>query len=122
MGINNQLYLGLLSLHNQMKEEVQQNNTTKKVEVKLVKKIPNVAKSKSKQNKIQHQKKNNIQTAKKKLKRDNKKKINTDRMSKQRGKDNLSEREKFNLLFWYRKRYGMRPLMKNELILGLVAC
>ncbi|MGK4108082.1 hypothetical protein [Enterococcus cecorum] len=56
MGINNQLYLGLLSLHNQMKEEVQQNNTTKKVEVKLVKKIPNVAKSKSKQNKIQHQK------------------------------------------------------------------
>lgn len=122
MGINNQLYLGLLSLHNQMKEEVQQNNTTKKVEVKLVKKIPNVAKSKSKQNKIQHQKKNNIQTAKKKLKRDKKKKIKTDRMSKQRGKDNLSEREKFNLLFWYRKRYGMRPLMKNELILGLVAC
>ncbi len=39
MGINNQLYLGLLSLHNQMKEEVQQNNTTKKVEVKHAKKI-----------------------------------------------------------------------------------
>lgn len=39
MGVNNQLYLGLLSLHNQMKEEVQQNNTTKKVEVKHAKKI-----------------------------------------------------------------------------------
>lgn len=39
MGINNQLYLGLLSLHNQMKEEVQQNNTTKKSRLNLLRKF-----------------------------------------------------------------------------------
>lgn len=57
MGINNQLYLGLLSLHNQMKEEAQHDSATKDAKVKITKAISNLEKSKSKQNKTQKPKK-----------------------------------------------------------------
>lgn len=81
MGINNQLYLGLLSLHNQMKEEAQQKNVANVVNVNLAKEIPNVAKNKSKQSITQKTKKNNNQKFKKQLKHDKKKKIKADRIS-----------------------------------------